>query len=271
MYNREFKLLAQEGHLTMASLLGGLNSIRKANIDENHRGLFYSGLFELATGLERLFKIVLILDHKIKNKCQTPTNNELKKFGHDTEKLYAKCVECVAAYPIPSGLELNGQQERILSVLAKFAKGSRYYNLDELTEKYTNDDPINLWLSVINEHIWELRSDVRARLEQKALAFSEQNGLANRWQQNINGEWITMFEFYYLLNATEKANGHIAWSIIDLLRPFYEVLRYQTFYIGKLNSELDSPNEVPHMCEFFPFFLTPKSVVLRKKRWAWGE
>lgn len=57
----------------MSSLLGGLTSLRNANIDEVYRGLFYSGLFELTTGFERLMKIVLILDHQLKNNLKNPT------------------------------------------------------------------------------------------------------------------------------------------------------------------------------------------------------
>ncbi|MBD1571546.1 MULTISPECIES: hypothetical protein [Aliivibrio] len=271
MYNKEYKLLAQEGHLTMTSLLGGLNSIRRANIDENHRGLFYLGLFELATGFERLFKIVLILDHKISNKCQTPTNQELRSFGHDIEKLYAKCVECSSNYSLHSEISLNDKQKQIIEVLAKFAKGSRYYNLDELTENNKNDDPIGLWLDVIDRHVWGLRSDVRKRIEQDAITFIDRNGLATNWKQNINGDWITILEFTYLRHTTEKASYHVVWSIIDMLRPFYYVLQYQTYRIHQLNVDNNASNEVPHMYEFFPFFLTPKSSVLRKKKWAWGE
>jgi len=270
MYSNEYRLFTQEGHLTMSSLLGGLQSILQANIDDKNRGLFYSGLFELATGFERLFKIVLILDHMLKNECQIPTNNELRTFGHDIEKLYNKCSDCVENYSIPSSLEPTIQQKEILAVLAKFAKGSRYYNLDKLTEKNNNDDPILLWLKVINAHIWGLRHDVRKRLEHEALIFSDSNGLADSWQQNLDGEWVTTFEFVYLLSATEKANYHVVWSIISLLRPFYHILQHQIYRIHELTSEQGSQIELPHMYEFFSFFLTPKHIVLRKKKWEWG-
>lgn len=269
MFNKEYRLLTQEGHLTMSSILNGLDCLSKANIDDNHRGLFYSGLFELSIGIERLFKIVLILNHKIENQCKTPTNNELRAFGHDIERLFIKCSECTRKYNIPD-LSLNDKQQSILSVLAKFAKGSRYYNLDELTENNKNDDPISLWLEVINDHVWSLRSDVRLKLETEALKFVGDNRLENRWKQNINGEWITYCDFYFLLMATEKANKHIIWSIIQILYPFYHILGYQVQKVHEFDSA-SHENEIPFMYEFFSFFLTSKESTLRKKQWVWGH
>ena len=40
MLGENYQLLVQEGHLTMSSLLGDLNSIRNANIDERIEGYF---------------------------------------------------------------------------------------------------------------------------------------------------------------------------------------------------------------------------------------
>ena len=91
----------------MSSLLGGLNSLRNANIDENHRGLFYSGLFELATGFERLMKIVLILDHQLKNHLKNPTNKELKAFGHNIKDLFDNCSVLPQAYGLRQQPNLN--------------------------------------------------------------------------------------------------------------------------------------------------------------------
>ncbi|CAK2847129.1 conserved hypothetical protein [Vibrio crassostreae] len=271
MFSRNYRLLTQEGHLTMSSLLGGLNSLRNANIDEIHRGLFYSGLFELATGFERLMKIVLILDHQLKNHLKNPTNKELKAFGHNIKDLFEKCSLLPQAYGLRQELSLDDKQTKIVSTLTEFAKGSRYYNLDVLTEHNKNEDPISLWLSVIDDHIWILRSDVRTKLQNDAIQVIERSGMASSWQQNVDGEWMTMLDFYYLMFATEKANPHVVWSVIDILRPLYGLLRHQCHELHELYALKGKENEIPYMYEFFPFFLTPKSSVLRKKQWVWGK
>lgn len=265
MFDKDYQLLVQEGHLTMSSLLGGLNSIRNANIDEAHRGLFYSGLFELATGFERLMKIVVLLEHKINNDLRNPTNNQLKSFGHNILELHSGCLKLAKGHGLKIELGVNDAQQDILKVLSTFAKGSRYYNLDQLTSANKDEDPIDQWLSVIQYHIWGLRSDVREKLGAEALKFGD----VDNWQQNINGEWITGCDFYYLLKATEKSSYHVVWSIIGILKPFYYLLKAQTYKLHEMGH--DSSTDIPHIYEFFPFVLKSKNSVLRKKRWAWGK
>ncbi|WP_217525871.1 hypothetical protein [Vibrio metschnikovii] len=271
MFTQDYILLTQEGHLTMSSFLGGLNSIRNANIDENHRGLFYSGLFELATGFERLMKIVLILDYKLNNNLISPTNEQLKKFSHNIDALYSRCADLPAQYSINIELKPNEMQRKIISTISNFAKSSRYYNLDVLTNINKDENPISQWLDVIDDHIWSLRSDVRTRLQDSAMSEIHRSGLSDKWHQNIDGEWITMVDYCYLMKATDKANPYVIWSMLEILHPFYSLLKYQCMELQKLYTISGKEGGIPHMYEFFPFFLTPKSVVLRKKQWAWGK
>ncbi|MBE0370998.1 hypothetical protein PAUR_b1151 [Pseudoalteromonas aurantia 208] len=265
----KYRLLVQEGHLTMSSLIGGLNSLRKANIDDIHRGLFYSGLFELATGFERLMKIVVLLEHKISNNLENPTNKQLRSFGHNICELYSTCGELAKKHRVHIEMIPNDVQNDMLLVLSDFAKGSRYYNLDELTSQNNNKDPIAQWLSVIQYHIWGLRSDVREKLQEDALKYGD----VSHWYQNLNGEWITDIDFYYFFTATEKASYHVSWSIISLLRPFYYLLQAQTIKLHDMQNSLPEkvPEDLPHMYEFFSFLLENKSSVLRKKQWVWGK
>ncbi len=261
MRNKEYLLLVQEGHLTRSALSGGLNSIRKSNIDDSSRGLFYSGLFELATGFERLMKIVFILDYKINNDFKNPSDKQLRNFSHDTKNLFDKCAELALKYNLKNKLTLNERQTKILNVLSSFGKGSRYYNLTELAESNNKTDPIAQWLDVIDDHVWELRNDVRERLQQIALS----QGQPDSWRQHINGEPVTTIDFHYYMLTTEKANPHIIWSIIDMLRPFYSLLHEQ---VRILHEKWNHEESIPFMYEFFPFFLTHKHAVLKRKRWA---
>ncbi|MEP2650426.1 MAG: hypothetical protein ABJH06_00395 [Paraglaciecola sp.] len=261
MRNKEYLLLVQEGHLTRSALIGGLNSIRQSNIGDNKRGLFYSGLFELATGFERLMKIIFILDYKINNDFKNPSDKQLRDFSHDTKNLFVKCAELALKYNLKSELILNDRQTKILNVLSSFGKGSRYYNLTELAEGNNKIDPIAQWLDVIDDHTLELRSDVRERLQQIALS----QGKPNSWCQNITGEPVTTIDYHYYMLTTEKATPHIIWSVIDMLRPFYSLLHEQ---VRILHDKWNQEESIPFMCDFFPFFLTQKHAVLKRKRWA---
>lgn len=260
MRNKEYLLLVQEGHLTRSALIGGLDSIRKSNVDDNSRGLFYSGLFQLATGFERLMKIVFILDYKINNDFKNPSDKELRRFSHNIRGLFDKCADLSLKYDLKEKLDLDEFQPKILNILSSFGTSSRYYNLTELAENNNKEDPIAQWLDVIDDHVWMLRSDVREKLQNIALS----HGALDSWCQNITGEPVTTIDLHYYLLRTEKANPYIIWSIIDMLRPFYSLLREQ---VRMLNETWSQKESIPFIYEFFVFFLTNKNTILKRKSW----
>ncbi|MBD1567971.1 hypothetical protein HC728_00770 [Aliivibrio sp. S10_S31] len=268
VFEEEYRLLSQEGHLTKSSLLSGLDAIRRANIDDQGRGLFYSGLFELSIGFERLMKIVVVLQHKLENNNHNPTNKELRNYGHNIIDLYN--VSCSIAGKYNIAMKCNDEQQQILKVLSSFGTGSRYYNLDEITESAKNEDPLKMWSHVINSHIWGLKYHIREKLEQNALNYVEEMGMASCWYQGrgIDGELMMISEYHYLFHATEKANFHIVWSLISIMRPFHSLLRLLSHKLHNLAESLGIKQAVPYMYEFFSFFLTPKNSALRKKRWV---
>jgi len=64
-------LLEQEGLLARACLCNGLTALRRANLG-GKKGLFYLAFFELSIGFERMFKLVLIIDHMAQHKLAPP-------------------------------------------------------------------------------------------------------------------------------------------------------------------------------------------------------
>ncbi|MCG9565506.1 hypothetical protein [Vibrio chagasii] len=268
VFEEEYRLLSQEGHLTKSSLLAGLNAIRRANIDDYGRGYFYSGLFELSIGFERLMKIAVILQHKLENDNVNPTDKQLRSYGHNISKLYQASSQIANKHNIE--MVCSDAQREILDVLSAFGTGSRYYNLNQLAESSHHEDPLKMWSKVINRHIWCLRHSTRQKLEENAFSYVDANGLASAWYsgRNINGDLMMMSEYHYLYHATEKANFHIVWSVISLLTPFYSLLMKQSQDLHVLADLLGEKQTVPYMFEFFPFFLAPKSLVLKRKSWG---
>lgn len=267
VFEEEYKLLSQEGHLTKSSLLAGLDAIRRANIDDYGRGFFYSGLFELSIGFERLMKIVVILQHKLENNNVNPTDKQLSKYGHNINKLYEAC--CVIAEKHDIEMICDDNQKEIINVISAFGTGSRYYNLNQLAKKSHHEDPLKMWSEVINSHIWCLKPKTREKLEENAFNYVDKNGLASVWYsgRNIDGELMMISEYHYLYHATEKANFHIVWSLISLMSPFYSLLEKLSNDLHELADLLGVTQTVPYMYEFFPFFLTPKNLVLQRKSW----
>ncbi|OOE72070.1 hypothetical protein [Salinivibrio sp. ML290] len=268
VFEEEYRLLSQEGHLTKSSLLSGLDAIRRANIDDYGRGFFYSGLFELSIGFERLMKIVIVLQHKLENKNNNPTNKQLRLYGHNIIDLYRRFCEIASKHDLQT--EISDKQKKILDVLSIFGTGSRYYNLDQITDSSKHEDPLKMWSHVLSQHIWGLNANVRKKLEENAFAYVDITGQADAYYhgRNINGELMMVSEYHYLYHATEKANYQVVWSIVSMLEPFYGLLYELCHKLHRLADALEHKQTVPFMYEFFPFFLTPRSIVVRKKRWS---
>src|SRR5205807_1919412 len=97
------------------------------------RGPFYVAFFNYATGLERLLKIIVLLDH-LHQHGKFLNNSELKRHGHNVELLYERAKKLFGRYGVEwkVGYEPDGINRSLLSFFSDFANGSRYFNLDTL-------------------------------------------------------------------------------------------------------------------------------------------
>ena len=101
-------------------------------------GPFYSAFFNYAIGLERLLKVILMLDHW-HNKRKFPDNDKLKKYGgksgHNLAMLHESMLPLFPKYHVERNKtwELDAINKDLLNFLADFANGSRYFNLDQLS------------------------------------------------------------------------------------------------------------------------------------------
>ena len=78
-FPESFLLLQQEGYLISSCLSNGLTELRAANV--HNKGAFYSSLFNISVGTERLLKAIIIIDHMLRNDLAPPTRRELKGYG----------------------------------------------------------------------------------------------------------------------------------------------------------------------------------------------
>jgi hypothetical protein len=68
--------LLREASMASMSIGVGLTHIRR--YDFTQPGYFYSGLFSMTTGIERLLKLILIYDHRLNHHGSFPSNRHLK-------------------------------------------------------------------------------------------------------------------------------------------------------------------------------------------------
>jgi hypothetical protein len=91
-----YSLLTLEGHLFHASLTNGLTALRAASIHQ--KGTFYAAFFNLSIGLERLMKVVLVIDHMARNSMNPPSDRVLRQHGHDLVMLF----DYLQSLPVPA-------------------------------------------------------------------------------------------------------------------------------------------------------------------------
>jgi hypothetical protein len=123
--------LLREASMASMSIGVGLTHVRRYDFAQS--GFFYSGLFSMATGIERLLKLILIYDHRLNHDGSFPNNRQLKACGHDISGLVSRAVEIAARHELPfcaDVFESDPIYPTIIENLSDFARQARYHNLD---------------------------------------------------------------------------------------------------------------------------------------------
>ena len=268
IFSHEFRMVTQEGHLASTSLLAGFEAMNKLDYDKP--GTVYSTLFQLTTGLERIMKIAFILDHKVRNDLANPSDAQLRQLGHSITNLYAVLRSAAESRSITDGwFEAPTMHSELLAVLSEFARGSRYYNFDQLVGRCGSADPLILWFA-IHTRIADaaLSYKCRSGIMQRARSHCEARGLFG-WEMGPKGRWDLTIDVTYQLEVARISRGHCVWTIIEILRPIYLLIDQLTNEVHQLEQQkgIDDPT-VPYMAEFFPFCFTDKKTAIRRKAWT---
>ena len=266
--SHDFRMMAQEGHLASTSLLAGFESLAK--IDYDKPGTVYSTLFQLVTGLERTMKIVIILDYKARNDLANPSDQQLRQLGHSIADLYATLKIMDKNRSVVNGwFEANTKHGELLAALSEFARASRYYNIDQLVGGRGTPDPLTRWFTV-HMHIAhaEISSNRLTGIMRRAQTHCETLGLYG-WEWGPKGRYDLTVDVTYQLEVARVSRGHCVWTIIEILKPIYNLIDRLTNEVHQLEKQkgIGCPT-VPYMTEFFPFCLADKSAAIRRKAWT---
>jgi hypothetical protein len=269
MFEPEFYLLAQECNLAKAALLGGMTAFSYIDIDQT--GSVYSALFQTSIGVERLMKMAIIIDHKLRHDLTNPTNQQLKQIGHDLIVLYQRCKTLAAeqSFDPTEWFGPGSIEHEMLALLSGFAKSSRYYNLDAISGSKPPTDPLIEW-ALLHQRIGEtyIGYKTREKLNQNAVEFADRFGAVG-WERWIDGQYIPNVDAIYLHSLLKKANPYCVWTLPRLLKPFYKLLDIlsDSAHAMEVEKEIVRP-VVPYATEFFPFFLASLDNVRRRKNWT---
>lgn len=259
--------MAQEGHLASTALLSGFEAIKRLNYDKP--GTVYSALFQLATGFERIMKIAVILDHKAQHDLANPTNAQMRSLGHSIVDLYAYCRSAGERRGIDTGwFDAESVQADVLAFLSEFAKGSRYYNIDQLVSGGTKSEPLTKWFalhwSIADRYMSSRR---RHAIMDRARSHCERLGMFG-WEMGPFGRYDLMIDVTFQLEVARVSRGYCVWTLIELLKPIYRLIDLTSDEVQKLEHEAQVEPTSPYMIEFFPFCLATKDVAIRRKAWT---
>ncbi len=261
-----FLLLQQEGYLISSCLGTGLTELRNAHVHK--KGAFYTALFNLSIGIERLLKAIVIIDHMLNNSLSVPTKTQLKSYGHNIVGLYDTCFkigntrQCL----IPSRTHLDKTDQNLLLLISNFACTTRYHNLDALNASQRSLDPL-VQLDKIISNI--LDHDVPTKQKEKIL--TQANVTANAIEDvtitlmhGLDQSPLTTREALALPGLHDQAVSFTVLRIVRILSPIRDLLKTVSSEAYGLGSHVPS---IPNMQEFLNWLSDERKYVLKKKKW----
>ena len=174
VFDAKWRAVQRETQLAATLIARGVTAL--GNASHATPGLYAEAFFGLSIGLERVGKLIYIADFAMANAGRFPTDDDLRKIGHDVESLIKEC-EAVASKLDANRLfatKPNDQiHDAIVRVLSEFGKRTRYYNLRYLAGAAGGiDDPIAMWWSVVAQPILAKHYTLKKRSRDIARAGS---------------------------------------------------------------------------------------------------
>jgi hypothetical protein len=261
-----FILLEQEGFLISSCLGRGLTDLRSAHV--HNKGAFYSSLFNLSIGMERLLKALVIIEHIATNNLSVPTKNKLKSYGHNIQELYDQCVKIANArsVAVPDRHSLNPIQKEIISLLSDFAQTTRYFNLDGLNPSHVGRDPLDHWGQIVTAILEKdvPKAQKEKILNQSNLIASAIDDITITIMHGLDKTPLSTEEALALPGLHDQAAKYAVLHVVKILAP----LRELTSELSHLAYTLNTPEPVfPQMQEFIQWLWDDRQYILRKKRW----
>lgn len=273
-FNPTWFLLQQEGFLAQACLCNGLTALRQANVGDK-KGLYYSAFFELSIGLERMMKLIIILDHMALNNLAPPDGKVIDDYKHNLIRLFddIKAISKKRGITSLDAIDNKSLQYRLLSFLDRFAHpGGRYANINKLTghKHQAMADPLVKWGEIATQIIREnatQRQRQRANLTGQVVATALGNA-AMSLISDLNQSRPDVRGLFTRASELETAAKHAIFALVSFVAALRSVLEAATHSAQQINLE-STPGvaEVPGMEEFFQFAWPDKKYVMRKRRW----
>lgn len=252
-----WRALSAESRLASDQLRAAAANLSR--IEPTLVGSFYTALFPLSIGYERLAKIALHVDSRLRT-GEFLTIKEMRDAGHKIDSLFSQ-VEEIAVRRGYVGVEYQRPTDvfasAITAILTEFAVTGRYNHLDSLGDRGKVSASVEkqwdeqVMLPIAARHLTaRAAQQIAAQATRIDSAFSTVVDLgAIAFRHDVNGAFHTGPASIYIRSALyEKL---IPYARMYAFRPG----RWLAYIIGRLSTEaMSSPNarsHVPYLIEFF--------------------
>ena len=267
-HSKIFRALLNEAQFTKEILGIGVTQIRKANYAQ--KGIYYQSFTCLATGLERLGKICLLLNYYIDNSGTFPNDSYFKKhLGHNVLKIFDECTHIIHNKDMSNKFLIiydDDIHNNILSILSDFGKGARYSNINILVGIEQREDSIKRWYEEVDLLLFEkhLTSKRKNDIHQRAYLIDNLlNPLSITRHVAEDGHSID--------NIYTGSFRTGVWEAVSPYRQLYllQIIRSTTILLSKLGHIASSLNneDIPYFSEIFGLFYNGDSYFKSRKTW----
>jgi len=157
VFNSTFRALLKEAQFTRELLGSGATQIGKAHYAA--KGVCFQTFTGLSTGVERIGKLCLMLDHYVDHRGTFLDSTYMsRKINHNIDAILEKSQQMISKYPVSMKFlsNLNGPiHQAIQSILCAFALGDRYSNINLLVGDSRQNDPIAAWFQRVDRPLFE--------------------------------------------------------------------------------------------------------------------
>lgn len=268
MFTETFKALNKEAQFTKEMLGSGATQIRRANYTT--KGVYFQSFTSLSTGLERIGKLCLMLDHFIDHNGQFPDSNYMKnEICHKIGVIYEKSVAVASKRSITMQFSQNLDNpihQAILKILAEFAQGDRYSNIDLIVGAKRQSDPIASWFKEVDVPLYQTRVSIAKKevIHGNAAAVAAMlNPHSMVMHTSETGGEITDVE-----DASRRTGMHTAVApyrqlyVLQVIRYWVELLSSLQYTAMQTGSE-----DIPFFSEVFAPFYNDDSYIRTRKTW----
>lgn len=267
MFSETFNALNKEGQFTKEMLGAGATQIRRANYAT--KGIYFQAFTSLSTGLERIGKLCLMVDHRI-DKGKFPDFSYMKNdIGHDIIKLYERSRDVVRRRRIEFqflGNLDNNIHQSIMRILSDFAIGDRYSNINLVIGAKKQADPVASWYVEVDESLYQTCVSVKRKETIRRNAAVISALLSDQFMVRHTSETGAPI--------TDVEDASSRTGMVEAVAPYrqlyvVQIIRYWAELLTALQyiAMRHDVDDIPFFSEVFAPFYNADSYIRTRKTW----